>query len=888
MNIFHKLTRRSLSKNRTRTLVTIIGIILSAAMFMGVATIITSMTSFMTKSTVAVTGNWHGAFFSATQEQLDALAESDDIAPGSIKSAQVLGYAEYDGIQNNYKPYLFVLGGEEGFFDDMGIYLTDGRLPETPGEIIIPGHLMQNGGLALKTGDSITVNLGDRLDADGSPLLQTKGLLTDDNGEAIESVSFRESRTYTVVGHYNRADWEDYSAPGYTVLTVADEDTDSYLHDIYFRVTNPKDAFNYMSGAGIGMDWKSNGDLLMTLGSSAYDGFYTFVCGFAAILIVLIMFGSISLIYNAFSISVSERTKQFGLLSSVGATKKQIRSSVNYEALLVSIIGIPLGILAGIAGIGVTLFFIGDMFADIFSGSSAANVSLTLSVSPYAILFSVVISLVTIFISVRIPARRATKVTAIDAIRQAQDVKIKGKKVRTSRLTGKLFGLEGTLASKNFKRSKRSYRSTVVSLFMSIVLFVSASSFCYYLTGSVDGASGAADYDIRYHYQSNEEDGGSSSANDILQMLSEADGVTEYASYTVAAGQFSYDKQELSRELQELFDENEYAEASFMTVYVNVVDDDSYGRYLDENGLDRSVYMNSENPVFIGNQTLSYMQGTSKIRNFDIWTGDNGRTLDISVRNMDKDAAYDEIRSQNEEYEEYDYDSVLDDFEIDIALMRDKLVLGISNTVGYGLNVMISESCAKEVFGDLSLYFGSSKQFVFTASDHEKAYDDMSGILSQNGLPPSMLYDYAGSEGTMRNLVTIINVLAYGFIILISLISIANVFNTISTNIALRRREFAMLKSVGMTSGGFNRMMNYECLLYGLKALIYGLPVSVLVTFAIWVVATGSFEQSFVMPVMPVVIAVVSVFFVVFVTMLYSMRKIKKDNPIEALKLETL
>jgi putative ABC transport system permease protein len=136
--------------------------------------------------------------------------------------------------------------------------------------------------------------------------------------------------------------------------------------------------------------------------------------------------------------------------------------------------------------------------------------------------------------------------------------------------------------------------------------------------------------------------------------------------------------------------------------------------------------------------------------------------------------------------------------------------------------------------------------------------------------------------------ITVVNIFSIGFIVLISLIAAANVFNTISTNIALRRREFAMLKSIGMTQKGFNKMMNFECLLYGLKGLVYGIPVSIGITWLIYQSILNGWETGFFIPWHSIVIAVGSVFAVVFATMLYAMDRIKKDNPIDALKNENL
>ena len=178
--------------------------------------------------------------------------------------------------------------------------------------------------------------------------------------------------------------------------------------------------------------------------------------------------------------------------------------------------------------------------------------------------------------------------------------------------------------------------------------------------------------------------------------------------------------------------------------------------------------------------------------------------------------------------------------------------------------------------------------FCFRAHDHAQVSARMEKLLTDMGLPIYRLNDHAADKEMMRMMVRIVNVFAYGFIILISLIAAANVFNTISTNISLRRREFAMLKSIGLSEKGFMRMMNYECVIYGVKGLLLGLPASVLMTAAIWRIANTGVMTGFYIPWYSMAIAVGSVFAVVFATMLYAAGKVRKDNPIDALKNENL
>jgi putative ABC transport system permease protein len=122
---------------------------------------------------------------------------------------------------------------------------------------------------------------------------------------------------------------------------------------------------------------------------------------------------------------------------------------------------------------------------------------------------------------------------------------------------------------------------------------------------------------------------------------------------------------------------------------------------------------------------------------------------------------------------------------------------------------------------------------------------------------------------------------------MISLIAIANVFNTISTNIRLRRRELAMLRSIGMSERAFNKMMVFECIFYGMRALLLGLPIAGIISWLIYkgfVMAERTENFKFVFPFSSMAISAFSVLFIVFITMLYAIRRIKKENIIDALR----
>lgn len=184
--------------------------------------------------------------------------------------------------------------------------------------------------------------------------------------------------------------------------------------------------------------------------------------------------------------------------------------------------------------------------------------------------------------------------------------------------------------------------------------------------------------------------------------------------------------------------------------------------------------------------------------------------------------------------------------------------------------------------------FDSATIYAFRTDNHSQTLEQMKTILLDNNLSTLRLYDAAASNESDRMLITVINVFSYGFIVLISLISVANVFNTVSTNISLRRREIGMLKSIGLSNKGLRRMMNFECIIYGARSLLWGLPAAAIMTYVIYRVSGTAYETEFYIPWYSILIAVGSVFAVVFATMMYATGKIKKDNPIDALKTENL
>lgn len=888
MIIFRRVAVKSLLKNRTRTIVTIIGVILSVAMFTAVTTAISTLYTHFARVEAYECGTYYLGFSAATHDALTEMQADADTK--QLASGEYLGYARPVDQELREGRFVYVLSMSGNFSEMLPVHLTSGRMPENEHELLLPDHLSRT----VQIGQTLTLSLGDRT-SEGYMLFQHSPYT---EGEEFQA---RETREYTVVGTYERPDFEPTEGPGYTALTVG-EGTDSGYFDVYVQLNASKtealDAYALRYGdRAHGTDY--NWEYLRAAGNMRYGNYDRAVIQFAAILFGLIMAGSISLIYSAFSISVSERTKQFGLLSSVGATKKQLRKTVIYEAYAVSLIGIPLGLLAGCGGMWVTFALLGNRLTTMFG---RGDLPVRFAVSLPALIVAALIGLLTVRISAMIPASRAMRISAMEAIRQSRDVKA-APRSGSGKLAYKLFGLPGMLSKKYFTRSRKKYRATIISLAMSVLLFVSASTYGAYLTNAATDVTAVKPYDYACSV------GGMSvaDAQTAAQRLSEGAGiarawcsVSDSAYGLVAQSDFAeaYRQFLIEDNMQNGMDESnaELQEIAF-SPNLNYLDDAAYAAVCAAAGISPeqggAVFCNHALRVSYagGNRRMTYDGPIlrSGLTEIPVATA-QARDGYVPVTNFWQD----ENGTWVGEYVLYEQDEYWDTHSIDDAPVSVTLPLQ-PQTYAIAAELAQSEYASDywpQIFLPLSALEDETAEveFFVAASDYEQAVETMQTVLRSVNIPlrEDDIYDAHADERSMRDILTVIRVFSFGFITLISLICVANVFNTISTNVALRRRDFAMLRSVGMTQGGIYRMMVYECLLYGVRALLLGLPLSAGVAFLISQAAGNIAAGGFWMPWQAIVIAVVSVFLVVFVSMLYAVSKLRRDNPVETLKEENV
>ena len=848
MSILNDLTIKNLKLNKKRTIVTIVGIILSTALMVGIGLLFSSFQDYMIRETISYNGKYEAEYGDVSLDKLNSIDKKDF----SYFYQKPIGFSKFDSA-NEYKPYLYISSVNKEYFNEL--HLISGRFAENDSELVISNHINTNGGASYKIGDIITLKYGERV---------IEGVNTLANNEYYEeeTLNIVGEKTYTIVGIVERSNFEDYSASGYSTFTLDMNDKDGTVN-VFVMFNNKKKIIKQSEDLAKKLGYNNaisyNSTLLALYGESTYGNIMKSMITMIVIMLSLVSIGCIVVIYNSFAISVMERKKEFGLLSSIGATKKQLSYTVFFEALIEGIIGIILGICGAYIGIGTVILIINNLIGDILV------LKLNLVTNIVFIIIPVIFMILVIFISALVPSRRAAKVSPIEAIRQNDDIKINKKKIKTGRLVNKLFGIEGEIALKNIKRNKKKYRVTIVSLFISIVLFISFSSYMNYTIDTASSVMGEVPYDYQISYFGDDND---IDALDKISVIIKSNDVKEYVSYSASnlsiICNYTYSDEYLDFYKSAYGDDGIKALTNLKYQYISIyiLDDISYNKYKELIGLDKDS-------VILLNKFKGVSYGNNKRVNYDIPVINNG-DINIKICNFDdNDEDVDTTKYCNKKIDNIFITNKSFDLIEEFSYMSDfKLIVN------------------KKLYDNISDSGTHYTQYNII-SDNTDNIDKLTKELDK--------YDnvnYTNVKESMKqanNMILVVKILMYGFIGLITLIGVTSVFNTISTSMALRKREFAVLRSIGLTRKGFNKILFFESLFFGLKSLIYAIPVSLGVTIIIhYALADMMSINSIVIPWKAIIISIVSVFVIVLLTMMYSTSKIKKHNIIEQIREENI
>lgn len=850
MSVLNRLTIKNLRLNKKRTIVTIIGIILSTALMVGIGLLFSSFQDLMIRDTIGYSGKYEAKYNDVDLIKLNDIKNKNF----TYFYEKPIGFSKIES-SNEYKPYMYITSVNKEYFNELK--LVDGSFPKNENEVVISNHVITNGGLNYKVGDIVTFTYGKR-NIEGNDTLANSELV---DGEFLTNEG---THIYKIVGIVDRSNFESYSASGYTVFTL-DVNSDKGNVNLYVMFNKNKKIIKQSEELAKELNYNGdinyNSTLLALYGESTYGNVMSSMGGMMIIMLSLVSIGCIIVIYNSFAISVMERKKEFGLLSSIGATKRQLSHTVFFEAVVVGVIGIILGILGAYIGIGCVILIINNLISDML------EYKLHFVTNPLFIIIPVIFMIIVIGVSAFIPSRRASKVSPIEAIRQNDDIKINKKKIRTSKLVLKLFGIEGEIALKNIKRNKKKYRVTIVSLFISIVLFISFSSYMNYTLNTASSVMGEVPYDYQISYFGDDPNNDKEALDKINEIVKSSD-VKEYVSYSVSnlsiIGNYTYSDEYLD------FYKSAYGEngikalnnLKYQYISIYILDDNSYNKYKKLIGLDKDS-------VILLNKFKGVSYGNNKRVNYNIPVINNGN-INIKICNFDDNDEdvdttkycnknIDNIFVTNKSFDLIEEFSYMDDFKL---IVNKKLYDSIS---------------------DSSTHYTQFNIISDNTNNIDKLTKDLDKYSNVN---------YTNVKEAMKqanNLILVVKILMYGFISLVTLIGVTSVFNTISTSMALRKREFAVLRSIGLTNRGFNKILFFESLFFGMKSLIFAIPVSIGITVLIhYALADMVSISTIIIPWKYIIISIVSVFVIVLLTMMYSTSKIKKHNIIEQIREENI
>lgn len=948
MNLMKTLTLKNLKLNRKRTIVTIVGIILATALLSALVTLVSSFQYSMIEYQKQKDGDFHVKFSNVKMSELSEFKNNRNIE--STFETMGMGFAKLDGCKNEDKPYAYVMATDEAGFERGCFHLIEGRMAKNEDEIVIPRHLKTNGRIDIKVGDEITLDVGKRYDSNTESVIGENCAYEHEAETLTDTVTKR----YKVVGIMERPGYkmEDYSAAGYTFVTYSDElaaidngskseagEADTTL-TVYSRYTQKalrnKDA---VTADIIGVDEKllakandssvemtaeesdrflkemenAKYDIYMNVFLISYecvfpiDGSFKALFTVAAVVALIIILTSVYCIKNSFNISITEKIRQYGMLASVGATRRQIKSSVKTEAAMLGVVGIPVGTMSGILASLILVKVVNALSA------GWLNFALSFHTSLPALILAVILSIATIYFSAIGSARRAAKVTPLEAIRNTKEIKIKSAKLKTPAVIGRIWGIGGVISYKNIKRNNKKYRTTVTSIVICSVTFIVISYFMSMAFSVVGMSYASVDFNIGINMSCKKD-------LDIEKLSELLSGIEGAKDYLVGAGYyFDVDKPEYTKEYGEycgqLYDDSEDVSQEFL---ITVLDDKSYDKYASDAGIKNAntgaILVNKGTFDVYNEKSSKYVKEEMELYKYkagdtiecgynvydDASSDDNAAEGDTESSTDDNNAVEGDTESGTEDNSGYVDEETINNgvrktVDVTIAGVTDKVPIGYK---GYGNTTLLfmNQKGFESLWADgksNELKPGHASYSAYVVAENADEYQDTFEKETEENPEYSQISFYVSNmDKQMRDeksLFTLLGVFAYGLIVVIALIGITNIINTLSTGMELRSREFATLRSIGMTDKQFAGMVRLESVFISVKALVIGVPLGILISYLLCVMMNRMDDAIiYEPPYKAIILCIVVVIMLIYAIMKLSMTKLRHNNIIETIKNENL
>ena len=934
MNLMKTLTLKNLKLNRKRTIVTIVGIILATALLSALVTLVSSFQYSMIEYQKQKGGDFHVKFSNVKMSELSEFKNNRNIE--STFETMGMGFAKLDGCKNEDKPYAYVMATDEAGFERGCFKLIEGRMAKNEDEIVIPRHLKTNGRIDIKVGDEITLDVGKRYDSN------TESVISENCAYEHEAETLTDTVTkhYKVVGIMERPGYgmEDYSAAGYTFVTYSDElaaidngtkseasEADTTL-TVYSRYTQKalrnKDAvtadiigvddklFEKANNSSVEMSSEESDRFLKEMENAKYDIYMNgylinYECVFpidgsfkalftvAAVVALIIILTSVYCIKNSFNISITEKIRQYGMLASVGATRRQIKSSVKTEAAMLGVVGIPVGTMSGILASLILVKVVNALSA------GWLNVALSFHTSLPALILAVILSIATIYFSATGSARRAAKVTPLEAIRNTKEIKIKSSKLKTPAIIGRIWGIGGVISYKNIKRNNKKYRTTVTSIVICSVTFIVISYFMSMAFSVVGMSYASADYNIGINMSCKKD-------IDIEKFSKLLSGIEGAEDYLVGAGyDFDVSKPEYTKEYGEycrqLYADSEDVSQMFL---ITVLDDKSYDKYASDAGIKNAA----AGAILVNKCTFDvYNENSSKYvkKEMELYKYKAGDTIECGYNVYDDASSDDNAVEGGTESSTEDNSGYVDEETINNGVRKtvDVTIAGVTDKVPIGYKgysntlLFMNQKGFESLWGDgkngNEIKPGYASYSAYVVAENADEYQDTFEKETEENPEYSQISFYVSNlDKEMRDeksLFTLLGVFAYGLIVVIALIGITNIINTLSTGMELRSREFATLRSIGMTDKQFVGMVRLESVFISVKALVIGVPLGILISYLLCVMMNRMDDAIiYEPPYKAIILCILVVIMLIYAIMKLSMTKLRHNNIIETIKNENL
>lgn len=777
------LSLRSLKKNSVRTFITSIGIVLSVILLATIIILFYSYKGSMIATTIQHKGDWHICIQNdADSSKYKSIEDKID----SFTKLENLGYSAILNAKNSQKPYLHIMAIDTNYPEMMPIEIIKGKFPTKNTEVIVSSDYAEL--YEVEIGSALNLSIGNRMSEYGIRWQNASYL-----GEENEYITNEFDAHYYVVGICYTPSYIEYSfSPGYSILTH--NNIDEYDR-AYVKLNNPRDALILVDETS--NDIIPNKDLLDVLIIQAGESVGNAIRAIALFLIIIVLIVSFVLIVNSYMITLNERSKEYALLTSIGTTNKQLLLLTLFENLILGLLLVPLSILISIG----LMHFSFKSIVSFVNFISYTNIVFQLQVSMEALLIIASLSLFTIIFSSITPFMLNMRKNIISGVRQNDIIKLKYRNTQKSRKTFTLWEVD--YIYKNFKRYKNKYKFTIISILISIVLFTSIN-----IVITTAKTQMQEDMDIAYDISCNSSNYTSKYVlENIYEPISKMEGIEEgwWEIQDRLGTYFLLDSTIINNQLSYYVEQQDID--SFPINYV-IVNDKIYNKLL--------VYMGQES---FNAENLNE-NDVPAIANITDYSSNNYNRTSLFNKNQVNIDVNSESLLAN---------TIVDNMALHIIdTTRSNFPKELTNHLDFeGIIVFFPLTKSNLYINEVPNYM----QLFFKCENHRYSYAKMLDFQKTNELN-IYITNHSLSYDRELNTVSIINLFTDIMMIIIVIISVTNILNTVFSSIVMRRKEFALLTSIGMLKKSLIKIL----LLENLLILACTLFISILITLFLSVI----------------------------------------------------